>query len=67
MLESLNGQLEADHLNRLVAIEPSSGEHFIGDTTSEAIGEARRKYPNRIVHTSRIGHAAPVPFGMQTR
>ena len=67
MLESLKGQLEADHLNRFVAIEPSSGEHFIRDTIREAIGEARRKHPNRLDHTSRIGHAAAMHFGMQTR
>ena len=67
IFESLKGQLEADHLNRFVAIEPLSGEHFIGDTISEAICEARRKYPTRLVHTFRIGHVAAVHFGMQTR
>jgi len=67
IFESLKNQLEADHLNRFVAIEPFSGGHFIGDTLSEAICEARRLYPNRLVHTFRIGHAAAVHFGMQTR
>ena len=67
IFESLKGQLEADHLNLFVAIEPLSGEHFIGDTISEAICESRRKYPTRLVHTFRIGHAAAVHFGMQTR
>ena len=67
IFESLKSQVEADHLNRFVAIEPCSGEHFIGDTLSEAICEARRLYPNRLVHTFRIGHAAAVHFGMQTR
>ena len=67
IFESLKDFLEAEHLNRFLAIEPSSGEHFIGDTISEAICEARRKYPNRLVHTFRIGHAAVVHFWMQTR
>lgn len=67
IFESVKSQLEADHLNRFVAIEPCSGEYFIGDKISEAICEARRKHPNRLVHTFRIGHAAAVHFGMQTR
>jgi hypothetical protein len=67
IFESLKSQLEADHLNRFVAIEPCSGKHFIGNTISEAICEARRHYTNRLVHTFRIGHAAAVHFGMQTR
>jgi hypothetical protein len=67
IFESLKNQLEAKHLNRFVAIEPISGEFFVGDTMSEAIGDSRRKYPDRLVHTFRIGHAAAVHFGMQTR
>lgn len=67
IFESLKSQLESDHLNRFVAIEPVSGEFFVGDTMSEAIGDSRRKYPDRLVHTFRIGHVAAVHFGMQTR
>ncbi len=67
IFESLKSQLEAEHLNRFVAIEPTSGEYFVGDTLSEAIGDSRRNYPDRLVHTFRIGHAAAVHFGMQIR
>ena len=67
IFEALKSQLETEHLNRFVAIEPTSGEHFVADTLSEAIGESRRKYPDRLVHTFRIGHAAAVHFGLQTR
>ncbi len=67
IFELLKNKLEAEHLNRFVAIEPISGEFFVGDTMSEAIGDSRRKYPDRLVHTFRIGHAAAVHFGMQTR
>lgn len=67
IFESLKNQLEAEHQNRFVAIEPISGEHFVADTMSEAIGRSREKYPARLVHTFRIGHAAAVHFGMQTR
>lgn len=64
--ELLKSQLEAAHPNRFVAIEPSSGEYFISDTLSDAIGQSRKKYPDRLVHTFRIGHTATVHFGMQT-
>lgn len=67
IFEKLKSQLEAEHLNSFVAVEPISGEFFVGDTMSEAIGDSRRKYPDRLVHTFRIGHAAAVHFGMQTR
>lgn len=55
---SLTNQLEAEHLNRFVAIEPISSEFFVSDTKSEAIGDSRRTYPDRLIHTFRIGHAA---------
>lgn len=67
IFESLKSQLEAEHLNRFVAIEPTSGDFFVADTMSEAIGHSREKYPDRLVHTFRVGHAAAVHFGMQTR
>jgi hypothetical protein len=66
IFESLKKQLEAEHLNRFVAIEPISGEYFVAETMSEAIGHSRERYPDRLVHTFRIGHAAAVHFGMQT-
>ncbi len=67
IFESLKNQLEAEHLNCFVAVEPISGEYFVAETMSEAIGHSRERYPDRLVHTFRIGHAAAVHFGMQTR
>lgn len=67
IFEAIRSQLEAQHLNRFVAFEPLSGEYFIADTMSDAIGQSREKFPKRLVHTFRIGHAAAVHFGMQTR
>ena len=39
--------LEVSHANEFVAIEPSSGEFFVGGTLSDAIGAARERYPDR--------------------
>ncbi|MCX7398288.1 MAG: hypothetical protein NT138_11515 [Planctomycetales bacterium] len=62
---TLRETLEAKSLNAFVAIEPVSGEYFIGATLSEAIGAAREKFPNRLAHASRIGHQAAVEFGRE--
>lgn len=67
IFEALRSQLEAEHRNRFVAIEPISGEHFVANTMSEAIGHSRERYPDRLVHTFRIGHSAAVHFGMHTK
>jgi DNA-binding transcriptional regulator YdaS (Cro superfamily) len=39
--EQLRAMLEPRHLNRFVAIEPESGEHFLGDAFDEAVKLAR--------------------------
>jgi hypothetical protein len=65
------GQLQADlesrHMGRFVAIEPESGEYFLGDTFDEAVRAARTKYPSRLSHTIRIGHRAAFHIGGMQR
>lgn len=56
--------LEPDHLDEFVAIEPESGDYYLGRTLSEAVGAARRSHPDRLVHTMRVGHKAALHFGM---
>ena len=65
--EQLRASLEESHMNEFVAIEPISGEHFLGRTLSEAIGASRTKYPDRLAHALRVGHKATIHFGLQTR
>lgn len=64
--ERLKTELERLHRDRFVAIEPISGEYFLGDTLSEAIQAARTAYPNRLSHVLRVGHRAAVHFGRLT-
>jgi hypothetical protein len=59
----LQAELETQHLNRFVAIEPESGEYFLGDTFDGAVNAARTKYPSRLTHTIRIGHRAAFHIG----
>lgn len=65
--ERLGEYLEPMHKDEFVAIEPVSGDHFLGRTLSEAIGAARSKHPNRLAHALRVGHTATVHFGLHVR
>jgi hypothetical protein len=56
----LKDELERSHGDAFVAIEPDSGEYFLGRTLSEAIGSARRAHPDRLAHALRVGHKAGV-------
>ncbi|MEI8018840.1 MAG: hypothetical protein WCH39_11625 [Schlesneria sp.] len=67
IFDAIRSKLEVLYVNQFVAIEPVSGEYFLGDTLSDAIGASRDKYPQRLVHTFRIGHRAAIHFGMQTK
>ncbi|MFO7904377.1 MAG: hypothetical protein ACQESR_16680 [Planctomycetota bacterium] len=62
-VNQLQRDLEAKHVDRFVAIEPQSGEYFVGDTFDEAVKAARTKYPSRLSHTIRIGHRAALHMG----
>jgi hypothetical protein len=61
--DHLQNELEAQHRDRFVAIEPESGEYFLGDTFDEAVKSARTKYPARLSHTIRVGHRAAYHVG----
>lgn len=65
--ERLRSSLEQSHMDAFVAIEPISGDYFVGQTLSEAIGASRKKYPDRLAHALRVGHDAAIHFGLQTR
>lgn len=61
--ERLQAELEAGHRDRFVAIEPESGDSFLGDTLLEVAKAAAEKYPDRKSHAIRIGHRAVYHIG----
>src|SRR3977135_671221 len=61
--DQLRTVLEPQHTNRFVAIEPESGEYFLGDTFDQAVKSARAKHPSRLSHIIRIGHRAAFHIG----
>lgn len=65
--DRLQQELERDHRDRFVSIEPESGEFFLGDTLDEAVQSAVKKYPTRRSFTIRIGHRAALHLGGMTQ
>jgi len=59
--------LEPEHVDEFVAIEPESGEYFLGKSLNEATRAARHAYPERLTHAMRIGHRAALYFGLHIR
>lgn len=57
--------LEISHKDQFVAIEPESGDYFLGQTVSEASQAARHSHPDRPTHVMRIGHATAIQLGAQ--
>lgn len=64
--DRLQAALEHQHANRFVAIEPESGDYFLGDTFDEAVTSARAIHPSRLSYTIRIGHRAAFHLGGMT-
>ena len=58
---------EPGHVDEFVAIEPESGDYFLGRTLSEATRAARKSYPDRLTHAMRVGHRAALHFGLHVR
>ena len=49
---------EARHKGLVAAIEPDSGDYFLGKNTFEAVSKGRRKYPKAVFYCIRIGYRA---------
>lgn len=49
-------RVEARHRGKIVAIEPVSGDYFIGATQIEALEKARRRHPEAAFVFKRIGY-----------
>lgn len=40
----------------IAVIEPETGEYFLGRSLTEALKEAKEKFPNKIFYSIRIGY-----------
>lgn len=62
--DRLQTTLEPEHNDKFVAIEPESGDFFLGNTISEAASAARQSYPKRPTHAMRVGHSTALHIGL---
>lgn len=62
--QTLRHDLETNHRHSYVAIEPESGEYFLGPTLSNAVQAARIAHPDRISFAIWIGHPTTVSLGV---
>lgn len=53
--DQLESRLLATARGQYVAIEPVSGEYFIGASMGEAIAQGRTRYPQRPFYTVAVG------------
>jgi hypothetical protein len=56
--EHLRDTLEPEQTGRYVAIDPATGQYFIGDTGTEALLEAHRAFPQTLFYLARVGYLA---------
>lgn len=59
----LKSQLETQHRDKFVAIEPTSKAYFLGDTFIAAAMAAKDAFPGRTSFVLRIGHDAAFHIG----
>lgn len=59
----LRPTLEVAHLHEFVAIEPVSGNWFIGKSMREATRQARQACPGQLSFVIRVGHRAALHIG----
>ena len=63
----LRSELESAHLQEFVAIEPMSGDYFLGQTLTDAMNAARGRHPQRRAFAIRIGQKCAIEIGGMSR
>lgn len=53
--QRLASYLEPSHLGEFVAVEPGSGNYFLGNTASAALITARAAMPSSLFYVTRVG------------
>ena len=60
---AFSAELEAEHRDQFVAIEPVSESYFLGDQFIDAAMAAKSAYPDRKSFVIRVGHDAAFHMG----
>ena len=56
--EKIRQEVEATHQGKFLAIEPDSGEYFLGDNELGAIKHGKAKHPDKLFYLFRVGYRA---------
>jgi len=59
---SIQEELKSEHAGEVVAIDPESGNYFLGKTLGEADERAFAKYPDKLLCFVRISSRAVMPL-----
>ena len=65
--ETLRSLLEPEKTGQYVAIEPDSGQYFLGLTSREALAAAHTAMPEAVFYLARVGYAAAHRIGGERR
>ena len=60
--QKLRRKLETQYTGKFVAIEVGSGDYFVGDTLHEALEKGRKKYPESVFYSVKVGFPAVYTF-----
>ena len=52
---NLASMLEPSHDGEFIAVEPDSGQYFLGNTASAALVAAHTAIPNKLFYLTRVG------------
>ena len=61
--EHLKQLLEPEHLGKLIAVEPDSGDYVLGKDLWELEAERERMFGSKLVHIFRVGGGPAVRIG----
>jgi hypothetical protein len=61
--ERLRAVLEPEQVGKFVAIDPQSGQYFLGVSSHEALQAARAALPERVFYLARVGYKAAHRIG----
>lgn len=61
--KQLKAALEPQHSGEFVAIEPSSGRYFLGETATAALVAARNAMPDSLFFLTRVGRTSAHKIG----
>lgn len=63
--EAKKAELEPMHNGKYVVIEVASGRHFIGETRTDAVTNAKKEFPDVVMFVRRIGGVEKVSRHLQ--